>query len=154
MLESWKNLARQLSIDDHFYFPGNVSYDLAPFYINSFDICVAPWDEDLVGKIGLSPMKLFDYLACARPVIAASVNGIDDIVTANDIGTTIDVKDPVKFANTIINIYDNMERYKKKAVRGYEFVTNKYTWQKTTEKLYYIMVEEANDTSAIQNNSK
>ncbi len=154
MLESWKKLAIHLNVAEHFYFPGNVPYDLAPFYINAFDICVAPWDKDLVGKVGLSPMKLFDYLACARPVIASSVDGIDDIVTKNDIGTTVDVNDPDKFARAIIAVYENIDKFEEKARRGYEFVINQYTWQQTSEQIYQLMVNEINDTKINPNNIK
>lgn len=62
-------------IDDHalsayFIFPGNVPYEEVPPYCGVMDVCVAPFRKEAVER---SSVKIFDYLACGKPVVAMDV---------------------------------------------------------------------------------
>ena len=68
--------AGRKKMDNVFIFTGAIDYDLLPLWINAMDICVAPY----TGDAGLrSPVKIFDYLACGKPVVASDVTGITEI---------------------------------------------------------------------------
>ena len=43
--------------------------DDLPYYINSFDVCLVPYKINEETK-NLSPLKLYEYLACGKPVVA------------------------------------------------------------------------------------
>lgn len=62
-------------IDDHalsayFIFPGNVPYEEVPPYCGVMDVCIAPFRKEAVER---SSVKIFDYLACGKPVVATDV---------------------------------------------------------------------------------
>jgi glycosyltransferase involved in cell wall biosynthesis len=135
MLKKWQEQTHRMEVSDNFYFPGNVPYDLAPYYINSFDICVAPWDEEQVGSVGLSPMKLFDYLACGRPIVTSSIYGVREIIEKERIGTTVDVRDKKNFAVALARILENSAKYEKMAIKGREIIIQHYTWKRTAEQI-------------------
>jgi glycosyltransferase involved in cell wall biosynthesis len=60
---------RARGLDDAFVFTGWVPYGDVPRYINAMDVCVAP----LMPDRGLAmPIKLFDYMACSRPVVVSA----------------------------------------------------------------------------------
>ena len=135
MLKSWKNLAKKKKVEKHFIFPGNVPFELAPYYINSYNICVAPWDIELVGNVGLSPMKLFDYMACGRPIVTSPIFGVKEILESNHAGLTVDIKNPEKFARTLIELLHNPEKGKAIGKNARKTVSSEYTWEQTSRKI-------------------
>lgn len=68
--------ARDAALSDRIQFLGPVAYSKAPGVINAFDIALAPFRWARNTTIGLSPLKVRDYAACGRPVVAADVPGI------------------------------------------------------------------------------
>ena len=50
-----------------------------PLFIGASDVCVAPFDPKRNNVIGTSALKLCEYLACERPVVATKVPGTEFI---------------------------------------------------------------------------
>lgn len=69
-MEAQQALAQELGLADRVVFLGWVSGDRANTLINSFDIAVAPYHLPANRPVG-SPVKLRDYAAAGRPVVAA-----------------------------------------------------------------------------------
>lgn len=73
MKRIWKEQAGAKGLERFFIFTGEIAYDELPPWINVMDVCVAPYHRDA----GLrSPVKVFDYLACGKAVVASEVDGI------------------------------------------------------------------------------
>ena len=60
-----------------FIFTGMMDYEVVPFLINLADICVAPFISKRNEKTGVSPLKIFEYMACGKPVIASRIKGLE-----------------------------------------------------------------------------
>ena len=56
------NLAAKTGVSDKFIFTGAVPYEEVPKYINSSDVCVAPFVRARNERIGLSPLKNYEYV--------------------------------------------------------------------------------------------
>jgi glycosyltransferase involved in cell wall biosynthesis len=54
------------------YFLGPKPYNEIPVYINTFDICIAPFKINDVGD-AVDPLKVYEYLALGKPVIASDI---------------------------------------------------------------------------------
>ncbi len=54
-----------------------MDYEVVPFLINLADICVAPFISKRNEKTGVSPLKIFEYMACGKPVIASRIKGLE-----------------------------------------------------------------------------
>ncbi len=72
-------VATQLNLAARVRFLGYVPRDRAPDAIGCFDIAVAPFTRRRNEEIGLSPIKIRDYAACGRPVVASGVPGIAEL---------------------------------------------------------------------------
>jgi glycosyltransferase involved in cell wall biosynthesis len=73
------DLAR-LSAYKNLYFLGHRPYNDLPGYLHHFDVCLIPYRP--LREMG-SPIKLYDYLACGKPVVTtnfAGVVGFSDVV--------------------------------------------------------------------------
>jgi glycosyltransferase involved in cell wall biosynthesis len=71
--------ANEAGIAARVRFLGGVRYAEAPTVVSAFDIAVAPFARKRNSRIGLSPLKIRDYAACARPVVAADIAGVREL---------------------------------------------------------------------------
>jgi len=138
--ENWIKLVKELNLAKYFAFSGKVPFADAKYYINSYDICVAPWHLEKLQYNSLSPMKLFDYLACEKPVICSPIANIKKIMDDNNCGLTVDVTDPGKFSDAISYLIDNESIGTDFGKNGRKVVLEKYTWKRTTEKIISTIV--------------
>jgi glycosyltransferase involved in cell wall biosynthesis len=56
---------------DNVYFLGNKSIDELPHYLKTFDVCLIPYKET-EQVINSSSLKLYDYMAFGKPIVATS----------------------------------------------------------------------------------
>lgn len=70
-------LASDLKLEKKIIFLGSVAHELVPYVICASDVCIAPFPCWRNMRIGLSPLKLFEYLSCGRPVIVSSIPGTE-----------------------------------------------------------------------------
>lgn len=78
-LPAMERLAAELGIAEKVKFLGWVASERANAVINAFDVAVAPYHFPLGRPIG-SPVKIRDYAAAGRPVVAASYPVITSVV--------------------------------------------------------------------------
>jgi len=77
MKPAWEKEVKKLGLEKHFIFPGQVPYREVPLYLGAMDICVAPHRADSNQS---SPVKIFDYLAAGKAVVASDVEAVREIV--------------------------------------------------------------------------
>ncbi|MBA2519582.1 MAG: glycosyltransferase [Chloroflexia bacterium] len=76
--------AAHLGIAGATTFTGTVPHDEIPAYIGAMDVAVAPYDE--APDFYFSPLKLFEYMAAGRPVVAAAIGQITDCIRHQETG--------------------------------------------------------------------
>lgn len=92
--------------DDNIVFKGEALKDEAFYYINAADICLLPVNNIRISPG--SPLKLFDYAACGKPIIAQQCTmGYSDIIEKYNLGITCDFTDYKSAAPMIINFLDS-----------------------------------------------
>ena len=57
--------------------PGPVSYQQLPDYMRAFDVCITPHCMTPFTE-SLNPIKLWEYLACGKPIASTAVAGFRD----------------------------------------------------------------------------
>lgn len=86
-------------------------------------------------RYGISPLKLFDYLASAKPVIFA-FNAINNIVKEAECGVTVPPDDPNKLSEAIIDM-SKLSKQERKAMgkKGREYVEKYHSIPVLVDKL-------------------
>lgn len=103
----WEEMVASLSLGTKFRFTGQIRYEETPLWINAMDICTAPYSMDA----GLrSPVKIFDYMACARPVVASRIVGTTEIFEDSNAIALVPPEDPDALASAIIGLLSNEEK--------------------------------------------
>ena len=140
-LNSLKNIVRNLDIERNVVFEGYVPYESIPLHIIDTDFFICPLPNRPEWNVS-SPIKIFEYLACGRPIILTPIVAHKNIIknsqfvvwTKTDM--VCDIQDAITFA------YSNREKYYKCAKLAPEFVKKEYSWnaqgQKFLKYLYHL----------------
>ncbi len=105
-----------------------------PLYLKSADILVLPNSgQQNISKFYTSPMKLFEYMAVQRSIVASNLPSIREVLNENN-SILVESDNPEKLAQAINNLSDNQELIKKIVSQAYQDVQN-YSWEKRAEKI-------------------
>ena len=130
MRDKLEKMVSDLGLDENFIFTGTVPYADVPKYINASDVCVAPFITARNEKIGLSPLKLYEYLACGKPVVGSDMEGVGNFLENSNAGISFTSEDPIGFANAIKKILIDKNSIGKTSKSGRQIVVEKYSWEK------------------------
>ncbi|MHB8163134.1 MAG: glycosyltransferase [Methanoregula sp.] len=129
-----KAIVKDLSVEEKVIFTGNIHYNKVPEYIAAMDICLIPFKNNDISQNAV-PLKLFEYMACGKPIISSHLTGIRQIA-----GNKI-------FYADLSNEYNNLLKKICKADQNLlsliesnrKFVENFYTWNSSGRSLETIM---------------
>lgn len=71
------SLAQALKTQPNLHAPGPVPYARIPEVMGHFDVCIVPHRRSEFVE-SLNPIKLWEYLACGKPIVATDVAGFRD----------------------------------------------------------------------------
>lgn len=134
MKNQWMKLVDELEVSNNFYFIGSIPYELVPIYINASDICVVPKKPI---KSGYSPLKLYEYMACGKPIIATNTDGFE-LLEESNAGILIDPENSTEFANSIIMLLNNPKLMSHMGENGRRYVVEKHTWDNIAKQIINI----------------
>ena len=135
-----KRMASRLKMDDKVIFHPTVPYEKVPDYINQADAGVLPF-QDWEGWNISSPIKLFEYLACGRPVVATKIPAHWNVLQGRDFVFWAEDSTPEKLAEAVIKAYEARDHYEKLGEKAREFIKHKYTWDIQAVKLERFLKE-------------
>lgn len=133
LIDELKRLVIESSLVDDVVFYSRVAYEEVPIYVNSFDIAVYVPKTTRNKIIGLSPLKLYEYLSCGKPVIASRIDGLTEVVEGFYSGYVCDPDEPSGLATKIIQAFNERQLLKELGRNGRILVENRYTWMKTAQ---------------------
>lgn len=144
MMDTLKRMVNDENIDDKVTFTGSVKHDDVSEYIAAMDICLIPKSNEY-----RSPVKLFEYMAMAKTVIAPRLEPIEKIITNGENGILFEQNDSDSLKNAIYYLMENDEERKSIASMAHKTVMNNYTWQENAKKvidIYYMHQQAMNYT--------
>jgi putative colanic acid biosynthesis glycosyltransferase WcaI len=109
-------------------------------WIQAADVCVATTrDHPFCGET--IPVKLFDYLACGRPVVAAVRGDAADVVLASGGGVVVEPGDGASLAGALTALADDPARCAVLGAAGPPFVARQYSRKALGDRLVAIVEE-------------
>jgi glycosyltransferase involved in cell wall biosynthesis len=101
-LPAAREYSRAKGLEKNFIFTGSVPHAAVPAYIGACEICVVFFKP--VRSYPGDPMKLYEYLACGRPVVASAVPGYGDLAEKAGAGVAVDAADPQELAAAVTKL--------------------------------------------------
>lgn len=124
----YKKTAKRLNLSNKVVFLGACDLKTIVQYISVADICLVYYKNIPVNKYRAS-MKLREYLAMNKPVIA------------NNVGETKDFRDYIYLSGSSLSdfvseIKKRIKYLDKKHKKGYKFIYGNFNWEKEAKKFY------------------
>jgi alpha-maltose-1-phosphate synthase len=119
MKRKWQEMVQKVCLENLFIFTGQIDYTDLPRWINAMEICLAPYRKTAGYR---SPVKIFDYLSCARPVIASRIEGTTDVFAGLASVFLIPPEDEDALSETIAWLLDHPEKMAAKGRQGRQWV--------------------------------
>lgn len=138
MADPWRERTERLGLGEAFIFSGLVPYRIVPEYIGAMDICVAPHRGSTNQA---SPVKLFDYMACQRPIVASDIDVVREIVAESDCALLVDPENSDDLSEGIKMLLDDEGERDSMAEKGLRHVVEKYDRKRIADDLIMIINE-------------
>lgn len=115
-------------------FIGHRPHKEIPYWLKSADVLILPNSAKyVISKYWTSPMKLFEYMASGRPIVASRLPSLREILNKNNTKFA-EADGPESLARAIHWTLDHAEESMRLAARAREDV-QMYTWEKRAEKI-------------------
>jgi glycosyltransferase involved in cell wall biosynthesis len=123
------------------YYHGFVENKLISSFLKSFDVVLLPNQTTVFGADGkedigkyTSPMKLFEYMANKKIILASNISVIREVVD-NSLVTFLSPTDSKEWVNELLSIEKDWEKYFKKAQKAYAVFNENYTWDNRAQRI-------------------
>jgi glycosyltransferase involved in cell wall biosynthesis len=116
----------ELGLKDRVVFTGTVPHTDVPGLICLSDICVYSGQEK---GWGVAPLKLFEYMAAAKPIVASNVEGIGKFVIHRESALLVKPGDAQAMAGAFEELLNDEPLRKKLGKQAYLLVTQKHSWR-------------------------
>jgi glycosyltransferase involved in cell wall biosynthesis len=119
-----EGIAREMGVGQQVIFAGMQPYAALPRFIRSSDVCINPFELNGITE-KILPTKLFQYLACGKPVVATKLPGTTPFLSGEDDGVVYaDVENTV---SVLIELLADSSRRSNLGVRGV-IAARRYDW--------------------------
>lgn len=130
--DKFKKLLKDKGILDRTILSGSVDHDKLPLYISASDVCLALYDPNYkpfkVLSYFYSPIKVWEYMSCSRPVIATNIGNLKKMVINGKGGFLVE-NNPKDINDKILKILKNKKLADKMGVFNRKLIEQKYNWR-------------------------
>jgi glycosyltransferase involved in cell wall biosynthesis len=114
-----------LGLEDRVHFTGYVPRDRVPELLGAMDVVLAPYQPH--DFFYFSPIKLFEYMASGRAVVAASLGQIAEVIDGTN-GLLYDPNDPDALSRQVVRLAEDAELRRALGHAARRAVEASYTW--------------------------
>jgi glycosyltransferase involved in cell wall biosynthesis len=130
--ERLKRLAIDHGVSGNVVFTGLQPYSLLPDIIRASDICINPFELNDITR-DILPNKLFQYLACGKPLVATRLPGTEPFLPGEGEGVVYASHDQV--TDRLLELIDDPGRRRRLGENAGAAVQQKYDWRKIAEQM-------------------
>ncbi len=110
----------------------SVERSIIPVYLKSADVLVLPNSaREKISEKYTSPIKLFEYMASKRPIVASSLPSVREVLNESNC-LFAEADNPTSFAESIKRLLSDQDLSEKISREAFKNVA-RYTWQKKAE---------------------
>ncbi len=132
--------ARKLGIEEAVTLEPAVPHHAVPGRIAQADVCVAPLvynDRNVVQ--GCCPIKLIEYMAAARPIVAANLPVVRELVREDVEALLYAPDDPADLARQLVRVLQDRDLAEGLAGRAAQRAAERFTWRRAQARLLRVV---------------
>jgi len=138
--DSWKKIVKEKNLEKYFEFLGRKSKEEIPKYLLCADVCVDTFPNEPYFAAAL-PIKLLEYGACKKPVVATNVSETAKIIHHGKFGYLAEPDNYSEYGDFIIKLLLNPKNAQEMGQNFFEFVKKNYQWVDIASKLEKLLVK-------------
>ncbi|MBI3013713.1 MAG: glycosyltransferase family 4 protein [Candidatus Tectomicrobia bacterium] len=138
--EQLQRKARSLGIEDRLDFLGQVPHREVVKSLREADVFVLPASGSPISRFWTSPLKLFEYMAAGRPVVASDLPSLREILRHEENALLVEPGNPRALAAAINRILADRGLAQRLAGQALADV-REYTWDARAERLERFFAE-------------
>jgi len=116
------------------YIVGHVSQSDLASYLYAADILILPTSKSWDLAEATCPLKMFDYMATKRPIVASALPTIMTVLRDQHNALLVEPDEPVSFKKAIVTLFENSLLASTIAERAFQTVKN-LTWDSRAESI-------------------
>jgi len=125
-----QGIAQAEGVSDNVIFTGLQPYKLLPDFVRSADVCINPFELNSITR-DILPTKLFQYLSCAKPLLATELPGTLHFLSGETDGVVYaSLPDFISCLSELL--YDESRRLSL-GRRARKLVESQYDWRRIAE---------------------
>lgn len=131
LMESCLARARSLGLEGRVVFTGAVAHREVPALLADLDIAVASYPA--ARDFYFSPMKVYEYMACALPVVAGSMGQMASLIRHRETGLLVPPGDDAAWSTALLELCDNPGLRSELGMNARGFVARGHSWRRNAE---------------------
>ncbi len=132
-----KSFTRDQGLEDRVIFLGLLPYQYMPSLYHFCDVLFAVYPRNFVEVIGSSSQKVFQYLACGRPVVASRTSG-HEALSRKYFGELVDPQDIEELAAAIKKVCESAEYNTIEIAQArHDYIAQKHSYERLVDELLY-----------------
>lgn len=120
---------------DRFLYTGHVRPAAAPRYLRAFDICAMPHPPTAQFSYYTSPLKLFEYMAAGRAIIASDLPAWADVAAQEQTALLLPPDDIAAWTGAIKRLQEDRDLRDRLGQSARQRALTRYTWRARAERI-------------------
>jgi glycosyltransferase involved in cell wall biosynthesis len=137
---SMMQLSVDLGMEHAVHFTGFVSHSDVSCYVNAADIAIVPV-PNMKQEMWLSPMKLFEYMASGKAIVASSMGQIKEIIQDGQNGLLVSAGDEMALANALNRLIDDVPMRTQLGKKAREDALLNHSWEHYLSRLENVFID-------------
>jgi glycosyltransferase involved in cell wall biosynthesis len=130
----WENKVKEKKLNDNFIFLGRRPREEIPRYLLCADVCIDSFPNEPY-YAAAHPIKLLEYGACGKPIVATQVEETANLITHGKHGLLANPENPTESAECLIKLLSDTTLAKKMGSEFEQYVKENFDWKIIVKKL-------------------
>ena len=135
-----KHLVRRSGLEKQVSFEEPVDYEEVPKWINRCDAGILPFQDWDCWNVS-SPIKLFEYMACGKPVIVTNIPAHRDVLGDCEFAFWAKESTPHEIVTAIRRAYQRRKNFKEFEFKSRKLVLDKFAWTQQAKRLKHFLAD-------------
>ena len=136
-VDEYEKAAERAGLVEKVNFVGWVKHELIPYYLKAFDVLIAPFPRNDHYEFYMCPMKILEYMASKRPIVASDLNSIRELISEKE-SVLIQPESEEALAAGIKQIIENQQFADEISSSAFNKAQN-FTWQNRAQAIINFM---------------